>query len=175
MKKRGALELSITTIIVIVIGITLLSLGLIFVRSIFANIRGLSKEAFEHADAEIGKLSEVDRFLTIAPGTIEVEKNSARDIKVVIANFESSPLTVKAKVISSDPKIGCSFADTMGSSSKEYTIASGEQAILKLVIDEKGGSLSTKSCNVEVMGGAKGVQNTDSLIIRVIEKKGFFG
>lgn len=175
MKKRGALELSITTIIVIVIGITLLSLGLIFVRSIFANIRGLSKEAFEQADAEIGKLSEVDRFLTISPGSIEIEKSSARDIKVVLANFERVPLTVKAKVISSDPKVSCVFADTMGSLSKEYIVASGEQAILKLIIDEKGGSLGTKSCNVEVTGGTKGVQNEDSLIIRVIEKKGFFG
>ncbi|MAG50848.1 hypothetical protein CL621_04400 [archaeon] len=175
MKKKGALELSITTIIVIVIGITLLSLGLIFVRSIFTNIRGLSKEAFEQADAEIGRLSEIDSFLTISPGSIEVEKGSARDIKVVIANFEPVPLTAKAKVMSTDPKVSCAFADTMGGSSKEYTIASGEQAILKLIIDEKGGALGVKSCNVEVMGGASGVQNKDSLIVTVVEKKGLFG
>jgi len=175
MKKRGALELSITTIIVIVIGITLLSLGLIFVRSIFSNIMGLSKEAFEQADAEIGKLSEVDSFLTIAPGKIEVEKGSDRNVKVVIANFEAVTLTVKASVTSTDPKMDCVFADTMGSSSKEYIIASGNTRKLILIVEEKGGTLGIKSCNVEVMGGPEGVQNTDSLIIGVIQKKGVFG
>jgi len=175
MKKRGALELSITTIIVIVIGITLLSLGLIFVRSIFSNIRGLSKGAFEKANAEIGKLSEADSFLTISPPKIEVEQNGARDVKVVIANFEEISLTVKAKVTSSDKNIECVFADTMASSSEEYTIGSGKEAKLSLIIDEKGGTLGVKSCTVEVAGGPIGEPNKDSLILTVIKKKGLFG
>ncbi len=174
MKKKGALELSITTIIVIVIGITLLSLGLIFVRSIFTNISGLAKESFEQADAEIGKLSEVDSFLTISPSKIDVEKGSSRDVKVIIANFEAVPITVKAKVISTDPKIRCLFADTKGSSSKEYTITSGETRKLILVAEEKGGALGFEYCNVEIMGGSTG-QNTDTLIVNVIPKKGFLG
>ena len=48
--KKGAIELSMTTIIVIIMGITLLSLGLIWIRGTFSEITGLSKGAFEKAE-----------------------------------------------------------------------------------------------------------------------------
>ena len=49
MNKKGALELSMNTIIIIVIGVVLLSLGLIFVRGLFGQVESLSKSAFETA------------------------------------------------------------------------------------------------------------------------------
>jgi len=57
MNKKGAIELSMNTIIIIVMGVVLLSLGLMFVRGIFSQVEGLSKSAFETADAEIGIMS----------------------------------------------------------------------------------------------------------------------
>src|SRR3989344_823169 len=51
--KRGALELSMTTIIVIVIGVTLLSLGIIWVRSTMEKVTGLSDAAFATAQQEL--------------------------------------------------------------------------------------------------------------------------
>ncbi len=53
MQKKGAVELSMTTIIVIVIGVTLLILGLVFVRNIFGKATSLSEEAFASAEKEI--------------------------------------------------------------------------------------------------------------------------
>ena len=50
VNKKGAIEMSMTTIIVIVIGVTLLILGLIFVRGIFERIGGLSDQLFAQAD-----------------------------------------------------------------------------------------------------------------------------
>ena len=44
--KKGALELSVNTIVVIVIGVTLLILGLVFVRNIFTKIFSWISEDF---------------------------------------------------------------------------------------------------------------------------------
>ena len=52
-QKKGAIELSMTTIIVIILGITLLSLGLIWVKGTFGDITRLSRSAFEQADGDI--------------------------------------------------------------------------------------------------------------------------
>ena len=51
--KRGAIELSMTTIIVVVIGVTLLTLGLTFVKNIMGGAEGISEEAFTEADRMI--------------------------------------------------------------------------------------------------------------------------
>ena len=50
-KKKGAIELSMTTIIVVVIGITMLTLGLAWIKDTFSNIDELGQGAFDAADA----------------------------------------------------------------------------------------------------------------------------
>ena len=57
--KKGALELSVNTIIIIVIGVTLLTLGLLFVRNIFTQTTDLSQTAFENANRELDALEEI--------------------------------------------------------------------------------------------------------------------
>ena len=49
--KKGAIELSMTTIIVVVIGITMLTLGLAWIKDTFSNIDELGQGAFDSADA----------------------------------------------------------------------------------------------------------------------------
>jgi len=53
MNKKGALELSVSTIIIIVIGVTLLVLGLVFVQGTFRKVTELSEGAFRAADEQI--------------------------------------------------------------------------------------------------------------------------
>lgn len=173
MKKRGAMELSMNTIIIIVMGITLLSLGLVFVRTIFGNIGELSQSAFEQADAEIGKLSNVDTLLTISPPNINLEKGKSKAVDIVIANFESKEVSFSASVQSEDQYLECKFADSFSQTSKTYTTPSGEQANIKLIATEKGGALGIKVCNVEVHGDVSG-DVTDSLLVNIVKKKGFF-
>jgi hypothetical protein len=51
--KRGAIELSMTTIIIIIVGVVLLSLGLSWVKNSFSKVNELSNDAFLTADSVI--------------------------------------------------------------------------------------------------------------------------
>lgn len=53
MGKKGAIELSMNTIVVVVIGITLLVLGLVFVRGIFQRLGIIGTKAFEAGEQEL--------------------------------------------------------------------------------------------------------------------------
>ena len=70
MNKKGAIELSMTTIIVVVIGVTLLSLGLFWVRGMFENLEGISGDAFDHARDAIDQIGQANEPLTISPSQI---------------------------------------------------------------------------------------------------------
>src|SRR3989344_2269144 len=50
MTKKGAIELSMTTIIVIVLGVTLLILGFAFIKGIFGKLEGISSTTFDKAN-----------------------------------------------------------------------------------------------------------------------------
>lgn len=155
-----------STIIVVIIGIVLLSLGLMWIRGVMKDITGTSKKAFESIDAEIERVySDVTGLLTIRPAEITLKKNGDQIVNVIIANFENEPITVKAVASSSDTMLECIFADSVDTMSKEYTIESGEQINIKLIVDEKGGSLGIKVCNVEIPEITG--DNTDSLIVEV--------
>jgi hypothetical protein len=72
MQKRGALELSVNTIVIVVIGVALLSLGLIFVRQTFGGLTDMSKAIFGTADIEITKLQSGSKFTV--PTTVNVKQ-----------------------------------------------------------------------------------------------------
>lgn len=166
MKKRGAIELSMSTIIIIIIGITLLSLGLMWVKGIFSDITETSERAFEQTDAVIEELyGDVDKLLTIIPGSIDIEQNEQDTVKVIIANFGTEEINVHGEVTSMDEKIDCFFADTGELKTNQYTIKSGEQTSVKMIVSEMGGNLGIKVCNV-IIPEATG-DNQDSLIINV--------
>jgi len=164
--KKAAIELSMSTIIIIIIGITLLSLGLMWVKGTFSKIQETSESAFEQTDAVIEELyGDVDKLLNVRPGSIELKRFNDETVKVIMANLGTEDLILHAEVESMDDYIDCIFADTLKTSTKQYTIKSGEQVEIKLLVKEKGGSLGTKVCNLivpEVTG-----DNQDSLIINV--------
>ena len=56
MKKKAALELSIGTVVVIVIGITMLILGIVFVRNVMCGALGLTGDLNDKVKGEINKL-----------------------------------------------------------------------------------------------------------------------
>lgn len=85
MKKRGALELSINTIVVVVIGITLLTLGLVFVKGIFGKLNTLGSDVFQKANIEINKIAEGDTKFNI-PSAIIIEQGDAKTVSVVVGN-----------------------------------------------------------------------------------------
>lgn len=170
-KKRGAIELSMTTIIVIVIGVTLLSLGLIFVRGVFNKVEGLSRGAFDQAQGEIGKIGQVDSFINLIPPKIELKQKDSTTADLVLANLESADIKVQASISSKDTKVVCAFADTLETTSKQYLLSSGDEVKVKIYIEDKGSPLGLKFCNVDVaVQGAQIADTSDELTIDVIKK-----
>ena len=171
--KRGAIELSMTTIIVIIIGITLLSLALVWVKGTFSRVSTLSNAAFEQADGEISNIfGEADKPVFISPPSIELSQGDARRVDFTVTNFEEDITKIKAKVESSDKSIKCFFADTQRMESKEYALESGKRVELKVIVEETNGGLGVKVCNFEVPNLKN--TNTESLIIDVVKKQGLF-
>lgn len=167
MNKKGAFELSMTTIVIIVISVVLLSLGLVFVRNVFSKADFLTVNAFEEAEAAIGEIGSVDGPITLSPGSIQIKKGDAKTVELIIANFEEEDLIFKAKISSTSEKVDCVYADTKDTTSKEYTITSGDQATIKIIVDEQGGALGNEVCNIEV-DGLPG-DNQEELIINVVK------
>jgi len=172
--KKGAIALSMTTIIVIVIGVTLLILGITFVRGIFGKISGISDETFSKAESMLGELEDVNKFLTVSPNSAEVELKGDDVVKVIIANFEESSITVSASVEAKGEGIECVFGDTGKTTSEEYEIGSGKQKDIALFVKDTGGTLRMTSCEVEVIGAPQGEDNTETIPIRVIKEKKLF-
>ena len=175
-KKRGAIELSMTTIIVIVIGITLLSLGLVWIRGIFRDVTEISDDAFGRARALISGIENVDQLLTLLPGEVEVDQGKDSAVKVVILNLNEDSITITATAFTEDPKLRCGFlegSDQLIEESGPYTLKSGEQVALGLIVKDLKGNLRTTSCVVEV-NGADDPQNKQSLTVRVAKKQSLF-
>ena|SRR3989344_9438361 len=150
--KRGAIELSITTIIIIVIGVALLVLGLTFVSKIFKQGSILIDTSLTKADAELGIFENVNAPLTLIPDTIKMKKGQTKLVQVIVANLqEGIAKNVKMTVKSSKPSIGCYFLSTENSVSQSRDIESGNQLKDKIVVRSLG-DLTTGACHVEVQG-----------------------
>lgn len=88
MMKKGALELSVNTIVIIVIGVALLSLGLIFVRQTFGGLNDMSKAIFGTANTEIVKLHSGAK-LTV-PTTVNVKQGEVVKANIFVGH-DGSP------------------------------------------------------------------------------------
>ncbi len=90
--KKGAIELSMTTIIVIVMGVTLLVLGLVFIRGIYDKAKGLTDEAFADAEREIQqRMGASDKIYVSGGIRWEAEPGEAFARVVGIRNFDPNP------------------------------------------------------------------------------------
>ena len=85
--KKGAMELSMTTIIIIILGITLLSLGIVFIKGIFGKINLLTEEAFENAQKEINEKMGADEKFYIPGLQFEVAPGKSKTINLGVQNI----------------------------------------------------------------------------------------
>lgn len=126
VSKKGAMELSINTIVVVVIGITLLVLGLVFVRGIFTKLSGLGGSAFQKAEQELKQIQAGDSKINF-PATIEVEKGKSSTSTMSICNTDgtlTSP-TVKLNAVDFPAGLSVRIGKTVIESGSK-TISSGD-------------------------------------------------
>lgn len=166
--------MSMTTIIVIVIGVVLLILGLTWVRGIFSDVSGISDDAFGRAKDIISGIEDVSSLLTIIPDEIEVGQGKDEVVKVIIANFEDAPISVSVTASSGpDTKLKCGFllgGDQLKASIGPYALDSGDQKSIALIIKDNKGSLRRTSCNVKVTG-TNDPSGEQDVLVRVVKEK----
>ncbi len=161
--KKGALELSMNTIVIIVICVTLLILGLTFVRGIFGKVTKLSEGAFEQAEGKIGDFQQINKPLSITPERIALKKGESKIVAIVLANLGSKDITGSAIVStkSASTDLACTFQDSSTTTSDTYKIASGEFRTIKVLVESKTtGTLSNKVCKFEAKGLGESIVDT---------------
>src|SRR3989344_6277952 len=156
INERGALELSINTIVIVVIGITLLTLGLVFVRGIFGKLNELSDETFGTAQAQIGRLGQGDASL-IAPSVITVKQGQSIKQNIIVGNDGTigSNINFAVEIARSNPSDGpgtnqvAARIVATGSINKNeascysFKLSSGESLTVPLVIGAIGNAKLT--------------------------------
>lgn len=98
VSRKGAMELSMNTIVVVVIGITLLVLGLVFVRGIFDKIRGTTEKVFAEADTELEDMMGTEQRINVQT-TINIQPGRQVKIPIKMCNIEGLGNSLKLKVI----------------------------------------------------------------------------
>jgi len=104
MSKRGALELSMTTIIIIVVGVVILSLGLMFVRGIFSKVETLSGGAFEEAENVLNEIATHDQEVTL-PSQVIVKQGEQKTFRIWIVNQDNQTKPYSLSIVSQTPGI----------------------------------------------------------------------
>src|SRR3989344_7597460 len=88
MDKKGAIEFSMTTIMVIIIGVAVLALGLAWIRSSFSQVGTITEEALENAETIFGEVGFTGRIG--APSTIVMGTSDAKKYRVYVRNTKES-------------------------------------------------------------------------------------
>lgn len=105
ISKRGAIELSISTIVVIVLGVTLLSLGLVFIRNLVSNVTTLSEESFRIAEKLIQEQMSPNEKFFVSGLAFEIERGKSTLIFVGINNIGQTASDFSVEVTPSSQDI----------------------------------------------------------------------
>jgi len=163
MNKKAALELSMNTIIIIVIGVVLLSLGLMFVRGIFGNVDDLTRDAFEGAENAINDIATHDQKLTV-PSQIPIRQgdSAVSNIWVVNENPTQQAFTLSLTP-SADNNAGAKISISIPSS--QVTLDTGEEVGFAIGIEVSNNlAKGLYGYTVQINGGTYA---TDSFFVKV--------
>ncbi len=175
MNKKAAVELSMTTIIIIVIGITILSLGLVWIRSVFSDVGELTSGAFEQGETQIAEIfGGTDQPVALSPSETTMSQEETTTASLAINNLGDAQVAgvyaeVEAKAFGGAvaDSLVCAFSDTLTSKTNTYTLGSGNGISgLKILVEDKGSALGTYACIITVYNLKDGVEST-SLIINL--------
>jgi hypothetical protein len=106
--KRGALELSVGTIVVIVLAMTMLILGLVLVRSIFSGATENVKVMDEKVRGEINKLFVENKRMVVylSDSKADIKQGTDWGVAWAVKNY-GSPTTMSFTVMPIEIQQGC--------------------------------------------------------------------
>ncbi len=165
MNKKAAMEMSVGTIITVVLGVTLLVGGIIFIGKIVTTTTGVADMTDQQLRNQISKLFSEESKISIYPGTRELvikqqDENGVgfgiKNLQQGVAGEESFSYIVSASDIG-NCGISAAVADswiTVGKSESDIAIPVGEMVVRKVLFYIPVGSpLCTARFKVEVKAG----------------------
>jgi hypothetical protein len=148
MNKRGAVELSISTIVIVVLGVSMLILGLVLIRTIFKGATSVAEMSDEQLKNQMNQLYGDTKKVSVYPDSKQITvslKDGIGAFGIGITNSESgssSKLKYGYKVVVADPDVSkkCNGATaeemlgliSVGKSGENIAIATGDSYITKV-------------------------------------------
>jgi len=177
IKKKGALELSINTIIIIVIGVTLLTLGLVFVKNVFTKLTEISDDTFGQAKTEISKMHGEARFTV--PPVIKVNQGKRTTEKIYVGN-DGVTCSSNSFTLSLSKSSGSTFSESQIMakviSQQTIEIKAGQEAefVVEIAATSDAPLVSDAAYQVTARCGNLNYANS-AFIIEIDKGSGLFG
>ena len=96
--KKASLEISIQAIVIVVLALTLLGLGLVFIRKQFAGLTGINEEISDQIRNKLREdLITGDKKVAFPQTKLEIGKGEAEILAVGVRNKKDSPLNFKMR------------------------------------------------------------------------------
>ncbi|MEK6835962.1 MAG: hypothetical protein AABX55_02980 [Nanoarchaeota archaeon] len=175
--KKGALELSVNTIVVIVIGVTLLTLGLLFVRGLFGKITDLSGDIFDTAEASIGDIGHTGTYNS--PTSITIEQGRKKTFNIFVSHDGSAGAGPKTFTLTLTPN--GNFEDDVISkiiSPSSVTLNEGKESTFIIQVIATADAPLTLDASYQTKVeciGCTGTYATGGFSIEVVKSSGLFG
>ncbi len=144
--KKGAIELSMNTIIIVVIGITILTLGLRWIYGVFENLSGQSEEIGRMSEQQIRDMfKDPEAVIYLSTTTPAVKKGKECKANIIVRNIYPEKHKFK-HIVETDERLA---ADTVRWYSKEFELTSGEGFKDIIIFNTKSLALGTHSFRVK--------------------------
>lgn len=147
--KKGSMEMSINSIVILVMAMALLGLGLVFIRGMMGGATAKLGKSIDTADLSEQPTSE--KTVTIDP-TVLLKKNVNSRVKIGFYNKANSDYMVKPSIYSCINSDGVSkttqFTVQAISQVAEVGKAIGFEAMFKTTADQ-----GTYACQVQIVNG----------------------
>lgn len=120
--KRASLEISIQAIVIVVLAMTILGLGLGFVRGLFKNITSTTEDVTEQVRQKVlDDLITGDKKLSFPKTEVTLDKGGSTVLSIGIRNKKDSEISYKLKFIPiSDPDGSSFLIDGTGTGGKQW-------------------------------------------------------
>jgi hypothetical protein len=152
--KKAAMEMSVGTIVTIVLLVSVLVLGIFLIQKIFASAKGVVDLTDQQLRNEINKLFSEESKISVYPGTrlVEIKQEDTDGVGLGIRNLLTGQAGTKKfsyEVVVSDPKIddkcGISASEAedwivTGKEEKNIPIASGDFSTQKVLFEIPNGA-----------------------------------
>ncbi len=163
--KSGAIELSISTIVIVVLAMSMLILGLVLVKNIFSGAKSVVDMTNDQLKNQVSQLFGEDKKLVVYPDSklIEVKQGEPGGFGIGIKNLQQGSSTdskFSYEVVVSDPEVRskCGVGEsqiaqliTTGRTENNIPLASGEFTQTKVLFETQvGDSLCTVRFRINV-------------------------